>query len=450
MLQDSGLDRRTFLRSAGATALLGAVGVKPVMASGLTEGTSTTGNPVFDFDEIYDRVGTDCTKWDSAIAAYGQGIEVGMGVADMDFRAAPCITRALAERCAHENWGYLRRPARYVEAVIDWSRRRYDLDIDPDAVVWTTGVHPGLVAALQTFAPPGTRVLLTTPTYNGFYTDLRFTRTVAEDSPMKLTNGRYSIDFEDFERRAARSNVFILCNPQNPTGNFWSPEDLTRMGEICLRHRVVVLADEIHCDIVMRGQTYTPFASLANRDIVDNSLTFKAVSKTFSLASMKTAWYFSTNSDYLTRVKSNTRADLTTLGLEATYAGLTEGEPWLDQLLVYLDGNHDFAESYIKDRVPLVKYTKAQGTYLAWLDVSEVVDAIGARRTAAEESASSVEAVTPEDIVQRWIAEHAGVYLNPGDSYGTGGADHMRMNLGTSRRLIERALDNMATALARA
>ena len=371
-----------------------------------------------------------------------------MGIADMDFRAAPCITKALADRCAHENWGYLRRPQRYVDAVVDWNQRRYGLEIDPDSLVWTTGVHPGLVAALQTFAPPGTKVLLTTPTYNGFYSDLRFTRTVAEDSPMTLVDGRYLIDFEDFERRAARANVFILCNPQNPTGNFWSPEDLTRMGEICLRHRVVVLADEIHCDFVMKGQTYTPFASLPNRDVVDNSLTFKAASKTFSLAAMKVAWYFSTNPDYLTRVRANTRADLTTLGFEANYAGLTEGEPWLDELLVYIDGNHDFAESYIEDRVPLVKYTKAQGTYLAWLDVSEIVDRIGAKRTAAEESEVSTSPVTPEHIVQRWLANNAGVYLNPGPSYGTGGADHMRMNLGTSRRLIERALDNMATALA--
>ena len=373
-----------------------------------------------------------------------------MGVADMDFRAAPCITRALAERCAHENWGYLRRPERYVEAVVDWSRRRYDLDIDPDAVVWTTGVHPGIIAALQTFAPPRTRVLLTTPTYNGFYSDLRFTRTVAEDSPMKLVDGRYAIDFEDFERRAARSNVFILCNPQNPTGNFWSPEDLTRMGEICLRHRVVVLADEIHCDFVMSGQTYTPFASLPNREIVDNSLTFKSASKTFSLAAMKVAWYFSTNPDYLARVKANTRADLATLGMVASHAGLTEGEPWLDQLLVYIDGNHDFAESYIRDRVPLVKYTKAQGTFLAWLDVRDLIDRIGAKQTAAEESEVSTELVTPENIVQRWLANNAGMFLSPGASYGTGGAGHMRMNLATSRRLIERVLDNMATAVARA
>jgi cystathionine beta-lyase len=449
MARNQELDRRAFLRSAGGTALLGAVGIKPAVAGDLTEAPSIPGPPVFDFDEVYSRIGTDSVKWDGAIATYGSDIEVGMGVADMDFRTAPCITRALGERCEHENWGYMRRPNKYVEAVVEWHQRRYGLDIDPETVGWSAGVHSGLIAGLHTFSPPGTKVLLTTPTYNGFYYDLRFTRTVAEDSEMKLVDGRYSIDFEDFELRAARANVFMLCNPQNPTGNCWSPEDLTRMGEICLRHKVIVLADEIHCDFVMSGQTYTPFASLPNRDIVDNSLTFKAVSKTFSLAGIKVAWYFSTNPDLLERMNANARAEVTTLGLVANHAGLTEGAPWLDQLRVYLNSNHDFLEAYIRDRVPLLKYTKAQGTYLAWLDVTRVVDRIGAKQIAARESETSVDPVTPEEIVQRWFAEKAGVYLNAGSSYGTGGAGHMRMNLGTSRRLIEHALDNIATALAR-
>lgn len=448
MLQ-SALDRRAFLRSAGATALLGAVGVKPVTAQP-TSGGATAAREVFDFDEVYDRIGTDCTKWDGAIATYGEGIEVGMGIADMDFRAAPCITKALAERCAHENWGYLRRPARYTEAVVDWNHRRYGLDIDPETLVFTTGVHPALIAALQTFSPPGTKVLMTSPVYNGFYSDLRFTRTVAEDSPLVLENGQYSIDFDDFEQRAKRSNVFMLCNPQNPTGNCWSPEDLMRMGEICLRHRVVVLADEIHCDFVMEGQTYTPFASLPDRDIVNNSLTFKAASKSFSLAAMKVAWFFSSNPDLLERVKANTRADLTTLGMEANYAALNEGEEWLDQLLPYIDANHDFAESYIRDHVPHVKYRKAQGTYLAWLDTSELAARIGAHEQAEAESATTVAPVMPEDVVQRWAAQNARVFLNPGDGYGTGGGDHMRMNVASPRSLIERALSNLATATASA
>ena len=444
-----GLDRRTFLRGAGASVLLSAAGMQRAVAETRTPIAFPPGPQVHDFDEIYNRVGTDCVKWDSAIADYGSGIEVGMGIADLDFRTPSCIKEALNERCEHENWGYLRRPAAYTQAVVDWNQRRYGLEIDPANVVFTTGVHPGIIAALHTFAPPGTRVLLTSPTYNGFYSDLRFTRTVAEDSEMIVKDGRYSIDFDDFERRAQRANVFILCNPQNPTGNCWSPEDMTRMGEICLRHRVVVLSDEIHCDFVQEGQTYTPFAALPNRDIVDNSLTFKAASKTFGLAAMKVAWYFSTNQDYLERVKTNTRADLSTLGLVANHAALTEGEVWLDELLPYLDGNHSFVESYVQERVPYVKYTKAQGTYLAWLDVGELADRIGAEDLAARETRSGSAIVTAETIVQRWVAENAGVFLNPGHSYGTGGAAHMRMNVGTSRRLIQLALDNMADAVSR-
>ena len=450
MSQNHELNRRSFLKGAGATAVLGAVGVRSASATQPSAVPSAPLYPTYDFDEVFDRVGTNCSKWDNPIARFGEDIEVAMGIADMDFRAAPCVTRALAERCGHENWGYLRRPESYVQSIVDWNQRRYDLEIDPSTLALNAGVHSGIIAALQTFAPPGSRVLMTTPIYNGFYSDLRFTRTVTEDSPMRLVDGRYSIDFEDFERRARRTNVFILCNPQNPTGNVWSAEDMIRMGEICLEHRVVMLVDEIHCDFVRSEEQYLPFASLPNREIVNNSITFKSASKSFSLSGIKVAWYFSTNRDYLERVRANTRGGVNILGMAASQAALTEGDEWLDELRVYLDGNHDFTETYIREQMPLVKYTKAQGTYLAWLDVSEVVEKIGAESMAAEESAISEAEVTPEEIVQRWFAENARVYLNAGSSYGTGGAGHMRMNIATTRRLVERALGNMASALARA
>ena len=446
MSQHHRLDRRAFLKSAGVTAVASAVGAKSASATPATNVPYTPLSQTYDFDEVYDRVGTNCSKWDNAIAAFVDDIEVAMGIADM----APCVTRALAERGTHENWGYLRRPESYRQAILDWNKRRYDLEIDRNTLVWCTGVHAGIIAALQTFAPPGSRVLLTTPAYNGFYSDLRFTRTVPEDSPMTLVDGHYSIDFDDFELRARRANAFILCNPQNPTGNAWSAQDLTRMGEICLEHRVVMLVDEIHCDFIRSEENYVPFASLPDREIVDNSITFKSASKSFSLSGLKVAWYFSTNRDYLERVRANTRGSLNTLGLVASHAALTEGDDWLDELRLYIDGNHDFAEAYIRENIPLVKYTKAQGTYLAWLDVSEVIERIGAERTAAEERASSGTQVTAEGVVQRWLAENARVYLNSGTSYGTGGAGHMRMNLATSRRLVERALENMASALATA
>jgi cystathionine beta-lyase len=451
-MSHNGLSRRTFLRNASLTAIAGAVGAS---ASGVTAAESPSSeraaDEVFDFDTPYNRIGTDCVKWDEQILKFGkENVQVGMGIADMDFKAAPCIGKALAERCQHENWGYLHMPDSYIEAIVNWNKRRYGLEIDPKTIVISSGVHPALIAAIQTFSPPGSRVLLTTPSYNGFYSDLKFCRVTQADSPMRLVDGRYSIDFDDFERRISHDTAtFILCNPQNPTGNFWSQDDLMRIGEICLRRRVVVLADEIHCDFLMKGQKYTPFASLPDKRIVDNSLTFKAASKTFSLAAMKNAYFFSTNPDLLARVKANHRADINTLGVVANRAAMTEGDAWLDQLLPYIDGNHDFVEAYIRERMPLVKYTKAQGTYLAWLDVSRVVDRIGAREKAAEESKTSEKPVTPEMILQKWFAENAKVVMTPGPEYGTGGEGHMRMNLGTSRKVIELALNNMATALSR-
>jgi cysteine-S-conjugate beta-lyase len=452
MSVNHGLNRRAFLKNAGMTALVGAVGTGSSLRSA-SAGTAPerAADAVFDFDTPYSRVGTDSVKWDQQIEKYGkENIVAGMGIADMDFRAAPCIGKALAERCKHENWGYLHTPRSYADAIVAWNKRRYGLEIDPDTVVLANGVHPGLIAALTTFAPPGSKVLLTSPTYNGFYGDLRYTRTLPEDSPMKLVNGRYSIDFDDFESRISPdTNVFILCNPQNPTGNCWSKEDLMRIGKICLQHRVVLLADEIHCDFVTKGQKYTPFASLPDKDIVNNSLTFKAASKTFSLAAMKSAWFFSTNPEYLERVKANHRPDINTLGMVANRAALTEGEDWLDQLLPYIDANHEFVEAYLKEKVPLVKYTKAQGTYLAWLDVSAVVDRVGAKQQAAEESKTSKEPVTPEMVMEKWFVEHAKVQLNAGSSYGTGGAGHMRMNIATSRKVIQMALDNIAQAVSK-
>jgi len=289
---------------------------------------------------------------------------------------------------------------------------------------------------------------MTTPIYSGFYGDLRETLTLTADSLGKLDNGRYSIDWDDLESKIGLdTNALILCNPQNPTGNCWSEEDLLRLGRLCLERRVVVLADEIHCDFVMKGQQYVPFASLPDKDVVDNSVTFKAISKTFSLAAMKSAYFFSTNPEYLAKVDTSHRADINTLGIVANEAAYREGADWFDQLLPYIDGNHDYVVAYTKEKMPLVDYTKAQGTYLAWLDVTKLADKIDAKGKAEAASKTSERPVTPEVIVQSWFVDNAHVFMGAGSSYGTGGAGHMRMNVGTSRKLIELALDNMAQAM---
>ena len=273
MSHNDGLNRRSFLRNAGLTALVGAVAPGSSLASAAGAALIPAADSTkFDFDTPYSRIGTDSVKWDGPIntgLTDKDHIVAGMGIADMDFRAAPAITQALQERMKHEVWGYMIMPKSFPEGIVAWNKKRYGITIDPALLDVTTGVHPGLVSALRAFAPPGTKVLLTTPTYNGFYGDLRNTGTLPEESLMKIVNGRYTFDYDDFERRISpQTKVFILCNPQNPTGNAWTPEELTKIGEICLRHGVIVLADEIHCDWVTRGQKYTPFSTLSNKAIV--------------------------------------------------------------------------------------------------------------------------------------------------------------------------------------
>jgi len=451
MSQHPGVDRRAFLRNAGFTAFAGAVSIGSPARAAAAAASLEPPDGKYDFDTIYNRVGTNCTKWDRQLALYGKdSVAVGMGIADMDFRVAPAITKALLERTQHENWGYLDTPRPFVETVVAWNKRRYGVDINPDSIVMATGVHPAIIATLQTFSPRGSKVLVQTPTYNGFYSDISFAGCKPEENPLKLVNGRYSMDFDDLERRISHdTHTMILCNPQNPTGNCWSPEDLTTLGEICLKRRVIVLADEIHCDFVTKGQKYTPFHTLPNKDIVNNSITFKAASKSFSLAAMKCGWFFSDNADYMARIKANHRADLSTLGLIASQAAYTGGEDWLNQVVAYIEGNLDFVASFVRSNIPLVKFTKPQGTYLAWLDVSALADKIGAKRMADDANrnrAAGAPMVTPETMVERYLVKHAKVHLNQGASYGRGGEGRMRMNIATSRKLVEMALTNLAEA----
>jgi cystathionine beta-lyase len=440
------------------TALVGAVGSRtPLGATAIAAAPATNGK--FDFDTPYNRFGTDSVKYDQQIRVYGKdSVQVGMGIADMDFRAAPAITKALKERLEHENWGYLDMGGTLgksmTEHIVSWNKKRYGLTVSPDNLVMTTGVHPGIIATLRVFSPPGTKVLLNTPTYNGFYGDLTYTKTIAEEVPMRLVNGRYSIDFDEFEHHIGHdTNAYILCNPQNPTGNCWSQADLMKIGEICLRRRVVVLADEIHCDFVQKGQKYTPFASLPDKAIVNNSVTFKAASKSFGLAAMKCAWFFSDNADYVARIKAMNRADLTTLGIISSHAAYEGGEDWLNQCVEYIDGNHDYVTQYIAANIPMIKCVKPQGTYLAWLDVSGIADKIGAKEMAAEANKKNMggtgrnATITPEQMVEKYLVRHAKVHLNQGASYGLGGANHMRMNIATSRKTLEVAMNNLSSAL---
>jgi cystathionine beta-lyase len=452
------VNRRSFLQNAGLTALAGAVAHPPVAVSARPAAGGIGARPAdgrFDFDTVYPRIGTECVKYDQQLRTFGKGsIDVGMGISDMDFRAAPCITKALQARLAHENWGYLdmgtATPA-MAESVAGWNRRHYGVTIDPAALVFTNGVHPALIFAIQALSPRGSKVLMTTPAYDGFYGDLVYTGTLPEESPMRFENGRYSVDFADFERRISHeTNTFILCNPHNPTGNCWSAEELTKLGEICLRRRVVVLADEIHCDFVSKGQRYTPFASLPNQDIVNNSISFNAASKAFNLSAHKMGWFYSTNADLMARVMPFVRNDLTTLGIVANRAAYAEGDEWLNQVATYVEGNREFVVSYLHDKIPTIRLAKPQATFLCWLEVGALMERIGASKLADDynrKKAPTDPKRTPEDMLQRFLVERAKVHMNPGSNYGKGGGGHMRMNIAASRKQLELALSNIAAAV---
>lgn len=426
------------------TAVASAVGTGSVAANAAAGGAKTAGGK-FNFDDVVDRVGSNCFKFDGQIAKFGEeNFDIGMGVADMDFHVAPNITAALHDKVDHENWGYMASLDSLKEAIVEWNQVRYGIEVPIDTITMASGVHNALISALNAISRPGTKTLMNTPTYNGFYTDLRLSRTLVNDSEMWIDDdGVYHIDWDDFEARMTPDcEAFLLCNPQNPTGNCWSEDDLMRMGELCLKNGIVVLADEIHRDFIMDGQKYVPFASLPDKAIVDNSLTFAAISKTFSLAGMKNAFFYSTNPTLLERVRWMHRADLNTLGVVATEEAYRNGGPWFDQLLSYIDENHNFVEAYVKERMTGVSYKKAEGTYLAWLDVSEPVKGLDCAKRAEAEGLK-----TAEHYFEKWMVENAAVQLNPGSNYGTGGHGHMRMNLGTSLPRIKQALDQMSSAL---
>ena len=446
MTQQKTIDRRTFLSGVGTAAVVGTVGSAPAFSRVRSAVQQNIG--AYDFDTVYSRIGTDSTKWDRQISLYGrEHVEVGMGTADQDFRSAPAITKALSDRIQHENYGYLTIPESYEESIVNWNQRRYNLQIEPEAIRHSAGVHPAIISTLRAFCPTRSKVLVLAPGYDGFYTDIRIVDAVAEESPLQLDSGRYSIDFDDFERRIDHDvHAFILCNPHNPTGNVWSRDDLMRLGQICTERGVVVLADEIHCDFVTAGNMYTPYATLDDETIVRNSITYKSVSKSFNLSAMRCAYMFSTNQEYLDRVTGpgQLRQAMSTLAIVAAEAAYNEGEEWLNQLVAYIDRTQSFVESFVRANVPLVRVVKPEGTYLSWLDVREALGKVGETGSDALNDAS-----TPEVVFQRYLVEHANIHINPGSNYGLGGDGRMRMNVATSRQLVELALNNLSETLAK-
>lgn len=377
----------------------------------------------YNFDEIVNRRGTGSYKWDIV----KEDDVIPMWVADMDFRTAPCITEALRKRVGQGIFGYTLITDSYYEAVIRWFSTRHNWKIERDWILYTSGVVPAISCTIRTLSLPGEKVLVQTPVYNCFFSSIRNQGCQIVENELIRKGDTYVIDFDDFERKCADDNttLFLLCNPHNPAGRVWTPEELARMNEICMRHNVKVISDEIHCELVMPGNKFTPFASV-NADCQNNSITLNSPSKSFNTAGLQIANIISNNAEWRRRIDRIINVyevcDVNPFGpiaLEAAYS--KEGAEWLDELNQYIYGNYTYLKDYFAGHFPKAEVIKLEGTYLAWIDI----------RAYGESS---------DELCARLMKEDK-VYVNSGTMYGRhAGEGYIRINLACPRAILKEGL----------
>lgn len=323
----------------------------------------------YDFDEPVPRKGTNSYKWDTV----KDEDVLPMWVADMDFRTAPAIVGALQKRVEHGIFGYTKVPPAYYEAVVNWFRRRHAWLIEKEWIVYTTGVVPAISAIVKALTVPGDRVLVQTPVYNCFFSSIRNNGCEAVANPLIYANRTYRIDYDDLERKAADPKVklLLLCNPHNPVGRVWTRQELRRIGEICIRNRVLVVADEIHCELVFSGHVYIPFASISE-DFREHSVTCISPSKAFNLAGLQIANIVAADTDIRMKIDKainiNEVCDVNPFGVEALIAAYNRGEDWLEELKHYLSVNYNYLRAYFDEYLPEFPVVMLEGTYLVWVD----------------------------------------------------------------------------------
>lgn len=370
----------------------------------------------YDFDKTIDRRATNSYKWDSA-----PGGVLPMWVADMDFRTAPAIIDALQKRVAHGIFGYTRVPDAYYDAVTSWFSRRHGWDIDREWIIYTSGVVPAVSAVIKALTVPDDKVIVQTPVYNCFFSSIRNNGCEIVSNPLRRTADTYEMDFDALERCAAdpRAKVMLLCNPHNPAGRVWTPDELTRLGNICLRNGVTVVADEIHCELVYQGFKYTPFASLSDA-FLHRSVTCVSPSKAFNIAGLQIANIVAFDNDLRSRIDKainiNEVCDVNPFGVAATIAAYNEGEEWLNQLVDYLHGNYEAMAEFCRRELPEFPITRLEGTYLVWMDCSSLG--------------------MPSDALEHALLDDARLWLNAGTMYGAEGEGYMRWNIACPRSVM--------------
>ncbi|MDR0419823.1 MAG: pyridoxal phosphate-dependent aminotransferase [Prevotellaceae bacterium] len=378
----------------------------------------------YDFDEIVIRKNTNSYKWD----AVADNDVLPMWVADMDFRTAPPIIEALHRRVEHGVFGYTKVPQAYYNAIILWFQRRHSFAIDREWILFTSGVVPALSAIIKALTVPGDRVLVQTPVYNCFFSSIRNDECEMVPNELIYKDGTYSIDFDGLEQKAANPKVklMLLCNPHNPVGRVWTSEELERIGEICFRNNVIVVSDEIHCDLVYNGHIHIPFASIGEK-FLQNSVTCIAPTKTFNLAGIQVANIVAKDEEVRKKIDKslnvNEVCEINAFAIEALVAAYTEGEDWLEQLKEYLHENYKVLTRFLKDYLPQLSVLPLEATYLAWVDCSALKK-------------------TSEKIVKE-LLEKEKLWVNEGVMYGEAGKDFIRINIATRRENLVKGLEKI-------
>lgn len=385
----------------------------------------------YDFDTPIDRTHTWSIKHDFKKENGKADDILPLWVADMDFRSPDSVVEALKKAVDHGIFGYSRADESYFDAVAAWYQKRHHLTLQPEWMTCTPGIVFALSIAVRAFTQEGDAVLIQPPVYHPFSRAiLRNKRTLVEN-PLVLKDGHYEMDLEDLEQKVLDEHVklMMLCNPHNPVGRVWTREELTALADICLRHHVYVISDEIHGDFVWQGHEQTPYASISEEACL-HSMMCTAPSKTFNLAGMATSNLFIPDPEMRRKFRSELldvgQENMNRLGLFACRAAYEGGGEWLDQLIGYLAGNLALVRDFCKNRVPQIQLVEPEGTYLAWLDCRELG--------------------MTDDELMAFFSDEAKVWLDPGTHSGEQGSGFMRFNLGSSRSVIAQALDQIEAA----
>ena len=384
----------------------------------------------YNFDEYVERRNTKSVKWDGMKEVFGTEDALPMWVADMDFLSPPEVVNALIERAKHGVYGYTLKDEGFYNSLINWVKKRHNWEIERKWIVATPGVVSAISLAILAFTKPSDEIILQPPVYYPFFRVVSGLGRKIVYNPLKFENGRYTIDFDDLERKInGKTKMLILCSPQNPTGRVWTEEELSKLGNICKRNDILIASDEIHADIVYKEYKHTPIASL--NDFANNTITFMAPSKTFNVAGLNTAMTIIPNEELLksfSMMLENMGLGIgNVFGITASQAAYENGEEWLDALLDYLKENLEFLKSFVAERMPQVKVVEPEGTYLVWMDFRSLN--------------------MSDEELRTFMLEKAKVALDDGYIFGPGGSGFQRINIATPRKLLKEGLERMEKAL---